>query len=155
MFTGIHLPDYWIEQRDGFLRTLLSNFPEIFLGHYLINTSFDSGSLILTDNELERGWQKHGGLSLSPLISNVTEIPYDQFDEWYIFNTLPAFTTFNKYKVFVNHGGFSLQASIYRELQETFWDQLEIIMPETYVAEGDNLLLVTKNLHLYEKLKAG
>lgn len=125
----------------------------MFLDRYLINTSLDSGLLKLTDVELHQGWHKHENLSISPRISNVMEIPHDQFDEWYIFQTLPALTVFNRYQVFVNYGGFSLKSPIFNKLQEKFWDQIEKIMPEAYVAEGDNLLLVTKNLEMFKKVE--
>ena len=153
MFTGHHQTYYWIEQPDGHFSNLATEFPELFLGCYLINTCIDSGPFKLSGAELDRGWQKHGNLSISPRITNVTEIPHDQFDEWYVFQTLPAITVFNRTQVFVNYGGFSLNSPIVNDLQQKFWHQLEGIMPEAYVAEGDNLLFVTKNLEMFNKVE--
>jgi hypothetical protein len=151
MYTGEHQAYYWIEHPDVLFHTLISEFPELVLDRYLIITSFDSGPLVL--GELDRGWHKHGDLAISPRISNTMEIPYDQYDEWYIFQTLPALTVFNRYQVFVNYVGFSLQSPMFKELQEMFWNQLEEILPEAFVAGGDNLLLVTKNLELFKKIE--
>ena len=80
---------------------------------------------------------------------DVASIPYDQYDEWYIFITP---TTFENYEVFVNYGGFSLHDSEFEEMQERFWQQLEYIAPESFLAEGDNLIYVTKDFSLFKQI---
>lgn len=148
-FTGKRGDYFWVEWRDDFLSDLLSAFPQLVLGKYLVNTSFDSGSLTLAPEEIEQGWRKHNKLALSPPISDVAYIPKDQYDEWYVF-TSPA--TFENYEVFVNYGGFSLESSDFAEFQERFWRQLERLVPETFLAEGDNLICVTRNEPFYNQV---
>ncbi len=142
---------YWVEwqERNKFLRNLLSKFPQIVLGKYLVNTSFDSGSLMLDDEEIAQGWHKYNDLAISSSITDVKSIHSDQYDEWYIFNS-PK--TFDNYEVFVNYGGFSLHNPTYKELQERFWQQLEYLTPESFLAEGDHLICVTKDVNLFNLL---
>lgn len=147
-FTGKRDDYFWVEWRDDFLGDLLSAFPQVVLGKHLVNTSFDSGSLTLAPEEIEQGWRKHNELALSPPIADVSLIPKDQYDEWYVFASPP---TFENYEVFVNYGGFSLHDFLV-EHQERFWRQIERLAPESYLAEGDNLICVTRNEPLYNQV---
>ena len=149
MYTGAYDQYDWFEWQGMFLPDLLSHSPQLVAGRYLINTSFDSGPLDLSAEEVNRGWRKHKGLALSPPIVDVSDIPYDQYDEWYIFTT-PA--TFDHYEVFVNYGGFSLHNPAFAEKQQRFWRQLTRLGPETYLADGDNLICVTRNAALIGQL---
>ena len=141
----------WVEwnDREAFLRDLLEAIPQLVVGRYLVNTSFDSGTLPLTEPETTCGWTKDNGLTLSPAIASVEEIPSDQYDEWYVFRSPRRF---DDYEVFVNYGGFSLHSDLYIDAAERFWRQLSIIEPETYLSEGDNLLCVTKDRALYRRI---
>jgi hypothetical protein len=147
-FTGKHGDYFWVEWSEDFLGDLLFAFPQIVLKKYLVNTSFDSGSLVLAPTETEHGWRKHNELALSPAIKEVSQIPKDQYDEWYIF-TSPA--TFDNYEVFINYGGFSLH-NFFLEHQERFWQQIERLAPESFLAEGDNLICITRNESLYNQV---
>jgi len=149
MFTGKHKQYRWVEWTDDSLWNLLEPFPQVIQGKYLVNTSFDSGSLTLSPEEIGLGWQAHQKTTLIPPLSNLDLLPYDQFDEWYIFSSA---TIINDCKVFVNYGGFSLHNQDYRTLQKEFWPHLEQIAPESYLAEGDNLIWVTNNDELYEQV---
>ncbi len=147
-FEGKYGDYFWIEWREAFLSDLLSAFPNIVVGKYLINTSFDSGSLSLSDEEVKQGWTKYNQLALSPPITNDLDIPNCQYDEWYIFN-MP--TVFDDYEIFVNYYGFSLEDFL-TDFQERFWKQIEILSPETYLAEGEFLICVTKNESLFNQI---
>ena len=147
-FTGKCGNYFWVEWQDDFLGDLLSAFPQLVLGKHLVNTSFDSGSLTLAPEEIEQGWRKHNKLALSPPIADISQIPKDHYDEWYVFASP---TTFEDYKVFVNYGGFSLH-DFPAEFQERFWQQLEHLAPESFLAEGEHLICVTKNESLYNQV---
>jgi hypothetical protein len=151
MFTGKRNEYGWVEWewRSRFLTDLLPVFPQLVIGQYLVNTSFDSGSLSLSPEEINRGWHKHNDLALSPVIKDVSEIPYCHYSEWYVFSS-PV--TFDDYESFINYGGFSLELLEFRELQERFWQQLERLAPETFLAEGDNLICVTRDMNLFNLL---
>src|SRR5216684_3592875 len=100
--------------------------PELVLrfhrGLRICITSFDSGSLVLTKEELEQGWTTHRGVSISPPVEATLAIPHDQYDEWYILEN-PPFPE-NDIEVFVNYGAFSLVAptEIYKTFDPT-WDK--------------------------------
>jgi hypothetical protein len=58
------------------------------LGKYAAVTSFDSGSLDLSDGEKAAGWESRKGIAYSPLIQSVATLPArGGFDEWYVFET--------------------------------------------------------------------
>ncbi len=148
-FTGQKGNYNWLEivgSDFGYIKDLLELAPQIVRGKYVSITSFDSGPLKLSAEEINEGWYKHGEIAISPCISVSEQIPNEQYDEWYIFASA---TPFDDYKVFVNYGGFSLQAPEHYALQADFWKQLERIGPESYFAEGDHMIWVTCNGHLF------
>jgi len=147
MTSGRHNDYYWIQWEGAFLDTLLRRIPQIVLGRYLINTSYDSGSLTLSDDERQRGWRSVGALTYSPRISDVLTIPHDQFDEWLVFSQ-PA--EVQSWKPLVNYCGLSLTDKNYEGLQEELWEQIESVRPESYLAEGDRLIFITSSRELHE-----
>lgn len=144
--SGRHNDYYWIQWESAFLDTLLRRVPAIVLGRYLINTSYDSGNLPLSDQERQSGWRSVGPLTYSPCITDVT-IPHDQFDEWLVFSRP---TEIESWKPLVNHCGLSLNDTNYEELQIQLWDQVESVRPESYLAEGDRLIFITLCRKLHE-----
>ncbi|MCD9186867.1 MAG: hypothetical protein LUM44_10560 [Pyrinomonadaceae bacterium] len=148
MFKGKRGNYFWIQWEKTNLSDLLSAFPEIVINKYLVNTSFDSGSLTLGDEEIKSGWRKYQQLALSPPITNASDIPGYGYDEWYVFES-PK--TFENYEVFINYWCFSLE-NFNSEIRESFWRQIEQINPESFLAEGDYLVCVTKNESLFERI---
>jgi hypothetical protein len=85
-------------QRDGYsvldwrddpgfsISDLWGRFPDLVVGRYLVNTSYDSGFLTLSDSELQDGWHMVGRLAHSPQIRSTDQIPHDQYDEWLVFD---------------------------------------------------------------------
>ena len=55
---------------------------------------------------------------------------------------------------FVNFGGFSLHDPDMQPLADLFWTQLELIQPESFVADGDLLNFVTCNEQLFASVYA-
>ena len=88
-------------------------------------------------------------LALSPKIESTEVIPFDGYDEWYVFDEK---RTFEDHKVFVNWGGFSLCHPSFEDLMQGFWKQIRALNPTTYLAEGDNLVCVTRNRELYKSV---
>src|SRR4051812_38654244 len=139
---------YWFESAELPLYKLLSQIPEVARGRHVAVTAFDSGPLRLSEEEKASGWRSVEGVAVSPLVDDPEAVPNDQFDEWYIFEALPPVI---RPEVFVNYVAFSLQdpallAHYYDlpDLQERFWQQLAAIRPESYLAEGSNLICVTR-----------
>jgi hypothetical protein len=142
---------YWIEWQDGnkFLKNLLSDFPQLVLGKYLVNTSFASGSLTLPPEEISQGWFAREKFTFSPQITNVDSIFGYGYDEWYVFDS-PK--TFDNCEVFINYWQFSLDDAEPEEIQNSFWKQLERLNPESYLANGDNLICATRNENLFNQI---
>jgi hypothetical protein len=88
-------------ERDGFyglsfppssnltIADLWRRFPELVVGNYLVNTSFDSGFLTLSESQRSEGWHFVGNFAHSPRILTIDQIPHDQYDEWLIFGLQP------------------------------------------------------------------
>ena len=151
---------------------LLLDCPGVMKDRYVVITSLDSGPLQLTEQQLDAGWQRQGRLAVSPKISSATAIPFEWFDEWFIFDEPSAP---DEVEVFVNYGTFSLAdpnptvGSVYigsgpevseqlvasaKPLRERFWTQLEEIKPVTYVANGNCFLFVTSHAEIFECVTA-
>lgn len=155
MFTGKHGDYYWIEWRDTAksLSNLLADFPALVLGKHLVNTSSDSGSLWLSPEEVKQGWHKKDRLTYSPVIKSVESIPSYGYEEWYVFDSPIEFKNYEIFiNTFINYGGFSLENNLFKKIQVTFWQQLERLKPESFIAEGGYLILVTEKLNLYSRI---
>src|SRR5688572_15983583 len=161
----------WHQSAQHFLHELLEHVPSLVVGRYVAVTSFDSGPLQLGDDERRGGWTSTDGVAYSPRITDPREIPSDGYDEWYVFRSPIRLA---KSEVFVNYGDFSLQSArpILNQLaptwdrplathqhdwvaacQERFWNQLVRLQAETYLAEGDNLICVTRNEETLDALR--
>ena len=148
MITGRHDDYFWIEwnEASASLQNLLAKMPDIVMNQYLVNTSFDSGNLFLSAEERQKGWRSVGTLAHSPRITDVQMIPHDQFDEWLVF---PQQREVSAWESVINYCGFSVVRKEFEWIQEKLWSQLELVRPQTYLGEGDNLILVTLSERLY------
>ena len=176
---GQHNQYLWLERSietravDRPLIRLTKHCPEVLLNKYVVVTSFDSGPLHLNDQKIDAGWEPHGRFAISPRISNAGDIPFQWFDEWYIFDD--AVPTLSDIEVFVNRGTFSLSepnptidtmyigsdSSVRAAMvaavvpwRETFWTQLQRLNAESYVANGNCFTLVTRDAKLHHHVTA-
>lgn len=129
-------------------------------GLHLCITAFDGGTIHASEEEIAVGWTMQGEIMVSPPIDAGLEVPQDQHDEWYILPS-PKFDGWEG-EQFVDYGGFTLADidELYRSfdpswekhgldslypIQERFWNQLNRVSPTTYVAMGDNDVVVSRN----------
>ncbi len=152
MNVGSHGPYEWLTTTAHDFDSLLTLCPILVLGKCVAITSFDSGSLSVTDEEKDAGWESRKGIAYSPLIESLDALPErGGFDEWYIFgtpidlgdkgrgNVFEAPLSAGQVEVFVNFGeGFDLNQP--NGLVPLFWRQLEWIRPESYIADTHHLL---------------
>jgi hypothetical protein len=165
MFTVCSQGSYeWLVTDEKF--DILELFPEIVLGKYVAVTSIDSSQLIPTEKETAAGWQSRAKIAYSPKIQNPKELPYGGWDEWYIFDTPTDLGTSHlaenifevpqeqgHISVFVNYG-FALHPTERSEgLVTLFWQQLERIRPESYIADNDYLSFVSMNRSLFARVR--
>ena len=81
---GSHGQYEWLVTDQQF--DLLQISPDVVLGKYVAITSFDSGPLVLTEEEKAAGWDSRSKVAYSPKVQNVASLPRAGYDEWYIFD---------------------------------------------------------------------
>ena len=177
VFTGSHGRYQWlVDDRDGTgcgngIGHLIRLCPETLLGRYLVVTSIDSGPLQPNAEETSAGWCVDDRLAYSPRLESLSLLPYEGYDEWYLF-TSPA--KLSSCDVFINFGGFTLRSpeESLAELDPTwdcagakaladeqglqqsrFWTQLESFGAESYIADGDNFVFATANADLFARVE--
>jgi hypothetical protein len=151
VITGNRGAYHWIVWNSQFLGDLVSAVPQIVLGKHVVITSFDSGPFVPSEKETKRGWALKSGIAYSPEVLRANDLPHGEFDEWYVF---PSRKEIDSPEVFVNYSGFRLRyyaADVETHgLLERFWEQLKRLHPESYVADGEALVLATREKSLYE-----
>jgi hypothetical protein len=145
---GYHVID-WPDRPGQYITALWEKFPELVVGHYLVNTSFDSGSLTLSESERQAGWRMVGQLAHSPRIRGTDEIPHDQFDEWLVFDR-PV--EVQEFETMVNYIGFSPIAFGWEEKVELYWKQVLKLQPLHVIAEGDRVYLLSRDENLIKRI---
>lgn len=166
---GTHGAYSWFQLNNDYLSSLIFGVQELVVGKYVAIVAYDGEPYRLRSDEIKAGWQQSNSVALSPVVQRPLELPVNQFDEWYIF---PRLTPFMIKESFINYGGFSLSdkkidnpflSKAYQKKlnehsvtgsakEERFWKQLELVEPETYIAETDKLIIVTSNQDLVKRL---
>jgi len=154
------------------LGLLLKGVPDIVKGKCVAITSFDGGPLTPNEEERERGWHCVGDVFWTTPVDNPFLIPYEDYDEWYIFDNE---INLGEVTNFVNYGAFVLdnyetiaerlkenptwdRKLVQKEiegkktLQDKFWRQIEKYNPVSFVAEGYIFNLATRDLPTFEKI---
>lgn len=132
----------WRDDPGFFITDLWGQFPDLVVGRYLVNTSYDSGFLTLSDSELQDGWRMVGRLAHSPQIRCTDQIPHDQYDEWLVFDQ-PV--QVEEFETMVNYGGFTPADFDWDEKQDRFWGQVIRLRPLHVIAENDGVYLVSRD----------
>ena len=175
--------DYqWLECVGLSISAVLQSCPEALIERCIVVSSFDSGPLKPTAEEVSKGWRQSGDLLIVPRIRETGELPLDQYDEWYVFATETIPSTI---EVFVNDPRFTLLApaalaaktladaaissqpdlvgagrhaaelvEFLIERQSVFWRQIGVLNPESYISDGDRFILVTRLPELFAKISA-
>lgn len=147
------------------------------MGKCLVVSLFDSGPLVPTEAEVKLGWQEYGRLAMRPRVDSVADLPHDQYDEWYVFASP---TTPEIPEAFIDYPAFTLEPmSVQLELDgaqtaagsqadgnvikqeaykrqqwiDMFWEQMELVRPESYIGDGDNFAFATIDRQLFEKVR--
>ena len=130
-------------------------FKEHFIGKYVAITAFDSGPLIIANDESEIGWYNVEKVAFSPLIKQDTLVPSGGFDEWYIFNDVSS--NFKPTEILVNFAEIKIcneALTIQQKITyDIFWKEVKRNSPCMYLAEGGTLILATKDKKLFNKVK--
>lgn len=140
--------------------------PQVFVGKYVAITSIDSWPLFPSDEDLAAGWQTREKIAYSPKLRSPEDLPLEGWDEWYIFEKLTdlgiSLIGENIFEmpqqrghvsVFVNYN-LALHRPDMEDLASLFWQQLEWIQPESYVAINDYLNFVSSDKNLFTAVHA-
>ena len=145
---GYHVLD-WQDDPGFSITNLWQQFPELVLGRYFVNTSYDSGFLTLSDSERQDGWRMVGRLAHSPQIRSTDQIPHDQYDEWLVFDQ-PV--QVEEFETMVNHGSFTPIDFDWEEKRERFWEQVIRLGPLHVIAENDAVYLLSRDEGLIHRI---
>jgi hypothetical protein len=170
LFLGAHGSYRWLTSECE-LGPFVNLCQEVVLGKLLAVTSIGSGVLIPTDEGIKAGWKIEGGIAYSPPIESVGQLPiethkeYDGFHEWWVFtgpvnlgeldrgNVFERGPRAGRVFTFVNFLGFALHDRTSAGIADYFWRQIELIQPESYVADGDTCLtFVSRDATLFESV---
>ena len=167
LFTGHHEDYYWmVATRE--IRNRGDIVTAFFPNKYCHITSFDSGPISPGPDELSAGWESAHNIMVSPALTDQLDIPYDQYDEWYILETrdFPV----KEPEVFVNYGGFTLieidtlnknddptwdykRWDFLKPLQERFWLQIRKVDPIAYISSGGVDIVVSKEENFVNEIR--
>ena len=128
--TSMHLPQ------------LLSVYPKLVEGLYVAITSFDSGFFEPSNAEIDAGWQAQGQIAYSPLVADWRELPYEVYDEWFVFQEP---TTVCAGEPMVNYLGFSPIGFDWPEKLDLFWTRIIRHRPIHVIGDGQHLFLITRD----------
>jgi hypothetical protein len=145
---GYHVLD-WRDATGFFIDHLWDRFPELVVGRYLVNTSYDSGFLTLSDSERQDGWRMVGRLAHSPQVRNTAQIPHDGYDEWLVFEHPVQVEEFD---TMVNYVGFTPVDFDWEEKGERFWEQVVRLRPLHVIAENDGVYLLSRDENLIRRI---
>ena len=129
-------------------------------GLHLYIVAFDGSPLELCSKEVAAGWSLlQNSVAVSPPLEEALEVPTGGYDEWYICEGTACIDA--EIEIFVNYGGFNLECptnlaqsfgatqagdkfDFLAPIQERFWNQIERYQPHSYIATGDNLIIVSR-----------
>jgi hypothetical protein len=127
------------------------------IGLRAVNTSWDSGLLIPSDEERRQGWTIEQGRAVSPVIDDrvIDAWPWCDggWEEWYFFSTLPSDLNLSAY---CNWGGLSI--GDWASLVDTtngfnLQQQLETAQPTVVLGEGQRLFAISPNVELIDDFR--
>jgi hypothetical protein len=149
---------FWIEECDFDFDDLVTKCPDLLLRKNIAITAFDGGPLIPNDEEKSLGWYSKDDVFYIPDITNLDKLPYDQYDEWYVFENLKEFKPIDP---FVNYGAFFLRDPIFlledadpiwdkvgikmhidmlKEMQNKFWNFIKLIEPRSFIMDNGRFI---------------
>ncbi len=143
---------FWLQVLDLANGHIVEHVPETLNGKQLVITSYDSGQLVLSEEEIQLGFKNFGNVTILPVGIQLENIPEGSGDEWYIFDVeIPP--EIQSAHVFVNYLGFHFDKSDkVKDLQNQFWSQMEKLKPESYLGDTHILLFATSNEYLFKKV---
>lgn len=140
----------WNNGRDINLGDVIRQVPELVLGRYVAIAWSDSGPYNISAAEIARGWQRLGDLAISPMITDIAQLPTPGFDEWYVFECLPDRARLSRFS-----SAIAFQPFTECDKVNGFWSQIEDMQPvHALLGACPGLLLITRDASIYERVLA-
>ena len=167
MFHGVQGDYRWLETAAHEIYDVLQVCPDVATNKNIVITSFDSEPFQPTSEEMQRGWQLVGQSLHIPLGDSISSIPFEVFDEWYIFGPESRPDSPQKdYKTFVKYDWFTLgpaqtlytrngNAFDLKRMQRWFWQEMDQARPESYLGHSNRLKFVTRNADQFSTVLRG
>lgn len=170
MHTGKHNDFYWIESTEMELGDFIKSFGKCLNDKYIAIAAFDGGSIKPNSDELALGWYGKDKILYTSKISDISALPYEQYDEWYVFNKpteikideiiVNAHPTlrnpsFRLKEIEPTWDSSMIEAGIEYELsiQSKLWNRVDKLQPEMVLIDSNVFLFITKNHVLFEEIK--
>jgi hypothetical protein len=160
--TGTHGSYKWLASQQHELDDILRLCPSVVLGQYLAITSIDSSQLSPSAEEKLAGWEARQGIGYSSLVQSVETLPRAGWDEWYVLrhpvdlgvsrlgsNIFDPPLKRGEVGDFVNYGLALHLPERTKGLIDPFWEQLDWIQPESYIADNDYLTFVSRDESIF------
>jgi hypothetical protein len=139
----------WGDDYEFNLGDLIRQLPELVLGRHVAIAWSDSGSYYLSAHEIADGWHRVGDFAISPLITDIAQLPTPGFDEWYIFEHLPDCATLSRFSTAIAFAPFADFG-----MADPFWSQVQELQPMHALHGGVDLLLITQDAAMLESVAA-
>lgn len=150
LHTGAHAGYRTLDWHDGYdvnLGDLIHQLPQLVHGRYVAIAASDSGPYSLSAVEIASGWQRVGDLAISPIITDIDQLPTPGFDEWYVFERLPDRARLSKFS-----NAIALKPFGESDKVDAFWAQIEDLQPVHALLGACRLLLITQDAAIYESV---
>jgi hypothetical protein len=153
MFHGFQGDYRWLESISHGIDDLLRVCPEAAAGKSWAVTAFDQDRLNAVAEDDFQSWQVSGSALLIPPLDDLHQLPHNIFQELYTFT---AAVPQRKFHTFIRHDWFTLGPTAanrfqarnvwdFKRMQRLFWQEMEAISPESYIASGQRLIFATRN----------
>jgi hypothetical protein len=153
MFHGVHDEFQWLETPAHEIQDILQVCPAVVTHKHIAVTSFDPKKLRPVEEQWLRECRAAGSALYLPVVRDPEALPANVFDEWYIFSSAAPEKAFKR---FLNYEWFTLgpaQVVYFRHnitwdvkrMRRLFWQEMEQMYPESYLARGNRLMIVTRN----------
>ncbi|WP_291122034.1 hypothetical protein [Empedobacter sp. UBA7620] len=135
---------YWIEfsTENNLMKNFVFEFQKFIVNKNLAVIAFDSDCMILTEEEINRGWKFENEIAYFDNL-NIVELNepiFDIYDQWFILKNNSRITNSD---IFVNYSGFTIDISNTKDLLNKnialrFWKTIRDEEVEKFILNGDN-----------------
>jgi len=170
MYQGKFENYFWLESSEYDLHDFMTKVPECLIEKYIAIAAFDGGPLSSNEEEKAEGWYLKNNILYTSKIKNTKILPYEQYDEWYLFND---FTKIELKEPFVNYHlslrdphrrlqtmdpswdkvAIRRQIDIEKKRQKEFWAKIAEIKPEMVLIDGTSFIFICNDLAIFEKVE--